>query len=396
MARKRVKKEVPLTRKQISRREKERRQRYIMIGIASVVGVLIVAILSYGFYMEQIVKPSSPVAVVNGVPIPTTIYQKRVLLERMNIDAAINDMQFQKTMFDPDADEFLINLIDQQISQLMMQRTQASGEDFMNGLIQEELIRQAAEENGVVVSAEEVDERIESYFGYYREPPTPVPSPTTPAITPTAEVAPAVSPTPTTEISPTATPTPMTRERFEELYGQFLSNVQEATGMSEAEYWETVEASLLREKMEELIGQEVPTHELQIHARHILLETREEAERVLERLDHGEDFGSLARVLSQDPGSAKERGDLGWFPQGQMVPEFEEAAFNLRPGEVSDVVETSFGFHIILVEERDGNRELDPTTLEQRKLEAFEAWLLDLEAQATIERYWSTDKVPPE
>jgi parvulin-like peptidyl-prolyl isomerase len=396
MAKKRVKKEVPLTRKQISRREKERRQRYIMIGIASLVGVLIVAILSYGFYMEQIVKPSSPVAVVNGVPIPTTTYQKRVLLERMNIDAAINDMQFQKTMFDPDADQFLINLIDQQISQLMMQRTQANGEDFVNGLIQEELIRQAAEENGVVVSSEEVERQIESYFGYYREPPTPVPSPTSPPITPTPEVAPAVSPTPTTEISPTATPTPMTRERFEELYGQFLSNVQETTGMSEAEYRETVEASLLREKMEESIGEEVPTHELQIRARHILVETREEAERVLERLDHGEDFGSLARVLSQDPGSAQERGDLGWFPQGQMVPEFDEVAFNLRPGEISDIVETSFGFHIILVEERDGNRELDPTTVEQRIREAFELWLLDLEAQATIERYWSTDKVPPE
>jgi parvulin-like peptidyl-prolyl isomerase len=396
MAKKRVKKEVPLTRKQKSRREKERRQRYIMIGIASLVGVLIVAILSYGFYMEQIVKPSSPVAVVNGVPIPTTTYQKRVLLERMNIDAAINDMQFQKTMFDPDADQFLINLIDQQISQLMMQRTQANGEDFVNGLIQEELIRQAAEENGVVVSSEEVERQIESYFGYYREPPTPVPSPTSPPITPTPEVAPAVSPTPTTEISPTATPTPMTRERFEELYGQFLSNVQETTGMSEAEYRETVEASLLREKMEESIGEEVPTHELQIRARHILVETREEAERVLERLDHGEDFGSLARVLSQDPGSAQERGDLGWFPQGQMVPEFDEVAFNLRPGEISDIVETSFGFHIILVEERDGNRELDPTTVEQRIREAFELWLLDLEAQATIERYWSTDKVPPE
>jgi parvulin-like peptidyl-prolyl isomerase len=396
MAKKRVKKEVPLTRKQISRREKERRQRYIVIGVAAFIAFVIVVILGYGFYTEQVVKPSSPVAVVNGVPISTATYQKRVLLERMNIDVTINDMQFQRSTFDPDADQFLINLIDQQISQLMMQRTQVNSEEFVDELIQEELIRQAAEENGIAVFSEEVDRQIEESFGYYREPPTPTPSPTSPPITPAPEVTPSVSLTATPEISPTATPAPMTRERFEELYTQLLGNMQEATGMSEAEFRETVRTGLLREKLEEFIAQQVPTHELQVRARHILLETREEAERVLERLDHGEDFGSLARVLSQDPGSAKERGDLGWFAQGQMVPEFDEVAFNLRPGEISDIVETSFGFHIILVEERDGNRELDPATLEQKIREAFELWLLDLEGQATIEKYWSTDKVPPE
>ena len=384
MAKRKVKKEVPLTRKQVSRREKERRQRLIMMGVAAFVGFVIVAILAYGFYMERIAKPASPVAVVNGATIPTTTYQKRVLLQRMNLDTVMNNLQLQRSRLDPDQDQFLINFIDQQLSQLTMQRTLVNGEDFVNELIREELITQAAEESGIVVSSEDVARRIEEDFGYYREPPTPVPSPTGEPITATAE------------ITPTATPTPMTRGRFEELYGEFLTALQEATGMSEAEYGETVKADLLWDRMEGFVSHQVPSTELQIRARHILVETREEAEAVLERLEAGEDFAALAEELSQDPGSAEQGGDLDWFPQGMMVPEFDEAAFSLSPGETSDVVETSFGFHIILVEERDEDRELDPAMLEERIGEAFQAWLLDLEATATIERYWSEDKVPPE
>jgi parvulin-like peptidyl-prolyl isomerase len=65
-------------------------------------------------------------------------------------------------------------------------------------------------------------------------------------------------------------------------------------------------------------------------------------------------------------------------------------------GEISDVVETPSGFHIILVEERDDDRELDHDILEQRRSDAFQVWLVDLEAEAEIERFWSADKVPPE
>ena len=395
MAKRRVKKEVPLTRKQISRREKERRQRLIMIGVAALVGFVIVAILVYGYYMERVVKPTSPVAVVNGATIPTATYQKRVLLERMNLDTAMNNLQFQKSMLNPAEDQFLINFIDQQFSQLAMERTALNGEGFLDELIRGELIKQAAEERGVVVSAEEVGREIEEYFGYYREPPTPMPSPT---MEPTlaAEITPTVALTATPEISPTATPTPMTRERFEEAYTEYLTTLRDVTDMSEAEYREMVKADLLREKTGELVAEQVPTSELQIRARHILVETTEEAEAVLERLEEGEDFAVIAEELSQDPGSAEEGGDLGWFPRGQMVPEFEEVAFSLSPGEISDVVETSFGSHIIMVEEIDEDRELDPVILERKRSDYFQAWLVDLEGRATIERYWSEDKVPPE
>jgi parvulin-like peptidyl-prolyl isomerase len=148
--------------------------------------------------------------------------------------------------------------------------------------------------------------------------------------------------------------------------------------------------------MEEYVGQQVPTSEPQIRVRHILLDTEEEAQAVLLRLEDGEDFATLATEVSTDTLSAELGGDLGWIPKGKMDTAFDEVAFNLPVGEISDVVETPRGFHIILVEDSDDDRELDPEILDQRRRDAFQVWLVDLEAEAEIERSWSADKVPPE
>jgi peptidyl-prolyl cis-trans isomerase SurA len=81
---------------------------------------------------------------------------------------------------------------------------------------------------------------------------------------------------------------------------------------------------------------------------------RQQAEQLLERIRGGEDFAQLARRYSQDPGSKELGGDLGWFRENQMVPEFSAAAFALPPGAVSGIVESGFGFHIIKVEKTKG------------------------------------------
>jgi peptidyl-prolyl cis-trans isomerase C len=92
----------------------------------------------------------------------------------------------------------------------------------------------------------------------------------------------------------------------------------------------------------------------EVHARHILLKTKEEAEAVIKDLDAGKDFGEIAKAKTNDPGGTDNGGDLGFFGQGQMVPEFETAAFALANGEYTKVpVQTQFGWHVILrVEER--------------------------------------------
>ena len=105
-----------------------------------------------------------------------------------------------------------------------------------------------------------------------------------------------------------------------------------------------------------------------VHASHILIgvpqdatpaqkaDAKAKAQAALKQVRGGADFSIVAKSQSQDPGSAPNGGDLGFFPKGQMNPQFEDAAFNLKVGAVSPVVETPFGFHIIKVHERRGPR----------------------------------------
>lgn len=86
----------------------------------------------------------------------------------------------------------------------------------------------------------------------------------------------------------------------------------------------------------------------EVHALHILTRTKNQAKAVIMRVNNGESFKQLARQFSNCP-SGKVGGDLGWFQRGQMVPEFEKAAFETPIGEMSDPVQTEFGWHVIKV-----------------------------------------------
>ncbi len=92
--------------------------------------------------------------------------------------------------------------------------------------------------------------------------------------------------------------------------------------------------------------------EEEVRARHILVENKDKARELYEKIVHGADFAELAKANSKDPGSKDQGGDLGFFTKGQMVPQFEEAAFKLKNGEVAQPFETQFGWHIIKVDER--------------------------------------------
>ena len=118
---------------------------------------------------------------------------------------------------------------------------------------------------------------------------------------------------------------------------ELLGSVAKAATTDEAEHKAYDEAAKAEPPQEE------------IHARHILVPTEDEAKAALARIKGGEDFAKVATELSKDPSG--DGGDLGWFTKDRMVPEFSEAAFKLKKGEVSDPVKTQFGWHIIKIED---------------------------------------------
>jgi len=102
----------------------------------------------------------------------------------------------------------------------------------------------------------------------------------------------------------------------------------------------------------------------EVQARHILVETEEEAKDLKAKIDAGADFATLAKERSKDPGTKDDGGMLGYFSTGQMVPQFEQAAFALQKGEVSNPVKSQFGWHLIKVEDR---RQKPPPSFEDVK-----------------------------
>jgi peptidyl-prolyl cis-trans isomerase C len=95
---------------------------------------------------------------------------------------------------------------------------------------------------------------------------------------------------------------------------------------------------------------------LEVRASHILVDGEEDAKNLLQRIQQGESFSSLAKEFSKDKDSAKNGGDMGFFGRGRMVPEFERVTFSLKIGEVSNPVKTRFGYHIIKVTDRKEGR----------------------------------------
>jgi peptidyl-prolyl cis-trans isomerase C len=139
--------------------------------------------------------------------------------------------------------------------------------------------------------------------------------------------------------------------------------------------------------------------EKEVHARHILVDTEDEAKAVLAQLKKGGDFAALAKEKSKDPGAAN-GGDLGYFTKDQMVAEFANAAFKLEAGQLSDPVKTQFGWHVIKVEEKR-DRQIPEFDKVRDQLENFlarrsQADLVNkLRAQANVEKVETAPEPAP-
>jgi hypothetical protein len=166
--------------------------------------------------------------------------------------------------------------------------------------------------------------------------------------------------------------------------------VEQRTFMELREQVVTQDTVIDDDELRRLFDEQAPGR--RVRARHILLRypddptpaqrerIHQQAEEIRQRAVEGEDFAELARRFSEDPGSAPQGGDLGWFEPGAMVSQFEEAAFRLQPGEISPITETLFGLHIIKVDERE-----TPAFAEQEA--QFRQWMAETRRQESLSEY---------
>lgn len=420
------------------------RQR-VVIGTA-IVGVLSVIILIIGAFYSTVFEPQEAMADISGgniaaEKITRDQFYKRVNYERFRIYLVDRNTREQALEYlaDPNSAQFFAQFFQQQQQQLQQQYA-SIGSNVLNQMISERVVAEDAATRGITVSDEEVDTEIRRQMADLNQAIiqedvdatatgvvnatataagfTPTPEPTaTATLTATATISDTGTVTDTETVTATATaiatftpapsPTPnvFTTEKFDPAYQEFLSTLQSRVGYNEQEYRAVVRSQLLYDKVKEAVQAEaestveVPDVEEQIHAAHILVATQEEAQAALDRINAGEDFATVAQELSTDTGSGAQGGDLGWFGRDTMVTEFSNAAFALTtPGQVSEPVQTQFGWHIIKLLEGPEERARDGATVEQeRQTQLAQAWtdyVQNLETQYTINRYWDLGDLP--
>jgi parvulin-like peptidyl-prolyl isomerase len=385
-----------MTKKELSRWEREQRQQrmatlFVIATIALVAGVIL-----FGFYRESLARPNELVAKVGSTGITLDTFAKDMSWRVRNLDNQINSLQAQIQQYqllaanNDQTAAFLVQLGQQQIQQLQQERlTLRTGTQILEDLIDDEIIRQEARRRGMTVTSADVEARIASDFS--SPPPSPTPAPT---ITGTEGMTTTV-PSPTPSPTPAGpTPTRVPSADWQNNYRSILTQLK----ISDADFRRlAVEPRLYRERLLEAFAAEVPASAEQVHARHILVNSESDAKDVLAYINEvgldKVDWNELASKRSVDTATSSNGGDLGWFPRGVMAPEVEQVAFSLEPGQISQPVSTTFGYHIIQVLEKDPNRPLDDNQREQLRNARFSTWLQERRQQPDVQRFFDSDKL---
>ena len=423
-----------VTQKHIARKEREEKQIKSALIVTGIVIGLAILLLGYVLVDNYIVQPNKVVARVGDTEIKAGDFESNVTYTRLNMLSTASNYAYYAQLFGESGSQFKsagIELVAQ------LNDTELIGETVLNQMIDDQLIREEASKRGLSVSDEELEEAMQSSFGFYpmgtQTPtitPTIVNTPTwsseqfalinptetaTPAPTSTAtpegweptqeatvisetkvaseSATPTVEPT-ATEI-PTVTPTPTvyTTKLYGKELGNYLDEVKNL-GISRQQIEEIFRTNLLRTKLFEDLTKDMVPQEEQVWVRHILVDAQETAQEVIDELKNGGDWTALAAEYSTDTSNKDNGGDLGWIGENDgYIQEFKDAAFALNEaGEISEPIETSFGWHVIQLVTK-ANNNISATKFQDNKQIFFDNWLLDLRNSRTdiqVNEIWKT------
>lgn len=374
------------TRKQLSRAERDARQRRRINLVVGGVLLLVAVIIVGGFLYENIsqqVRLSQPVANVNGELISTTDFQSRVRLTRAQLRQQAEF--YGTTLNDTQTAQQLLAQLDDPIT---------LGGQVVDGMVDDLLLKQAAQDFSVGVTPEEVETAIEENFGYQRNPPTPAPT-RTPLPTPTASAA--VTQTATPLPTPLPTATPISRESALQSYQEYLS----AVGVTDAEYRKYTELNLINQKMREAIASTVPTTTEQVKFKYIRIDAAA-VPTVTEAIQRDGFATVYAAILSNTvpySSSVLAQAIDQWVPSdvisktSEWGPAIAEALFSTPISQTTSVISnTANTASYIAFLEAKGVEPLASSFLQQSQDDAVEAWLQQRRNPAFV-LTWA-DRVP--
>ncbi|MBN1260641.1 MAG: hypothetical protein JXB35_08170 [Anaerolineae bacterium] len=361
-----------VTRKQLAHRKRDEQLQRILIWSAVGVGVVIIVLLVAAL-VSGLTTASKPVAKVGEVEIPVKDYQARVRLERLNTRATVIQYQDLVQQLQAEGGEGNTAFVEQFQSQLQTLETQLSpafasafGGGVLETMIEEEIIRQAAVAEGLSVSEDEVDLRLEEYIGYDRAADVEVTDPLT------------------------DTQAPMTEAEYREIYESFKTVYLRQARLSEEAFRRILEIDLLRPQLVEAVTQDVETQADQVQITLLITGTEEAAQLFKQRLDAGEDLQALVDELNADENENSAANALSWYSEDQLTTFFGEelagVAFDLTVGAASAPILGQDGRYYVVYTLGHEVRDLDATTLQQNREAAFNEWLEEQKA-VLVERF---------
>jgi parvulin-like peptidyl-prolyl isomerase len=382
-----------------SRREREESQRkLVIIGVGGAL-VLLVLILVVGATYQYLLLPNQTLAQVGNVSIARDDYWKVRKLELLNQYSQYSQMANSGGQQGSQAQQ----RAEQARQQYLSVESDPPNMTTLGRMVDNEVLLQHMGDVGVSVSDKDVDDFITDTFA-----PSPLSSPTpTLPIDPTAAASASPSSSASTEPSPspassdTASPSPSPSPKPEDIratatasFGQYKDNLLSRAGMSNDDFRRlVVRPEVALNKVQGVLQAKVPTRAEQIHAAHILVATEDAAKVIVDQTLKEKDFAQVAKDQSSDSSTAVNGGDLGWFPKGVMVKEFDDVAFSLQPGQVSQPVHTQFGWHVIKVLERDPDRPVSSDMLRALRGQAVTKWLDQQKSATTIK--WESGLTAP-
>jgi len=425
-----------LSRKHLARVEKENRQKkFLLYGIIAVI-VVIVGLIVYGVLKNTVLKDVQPVAKVGDTTITVKEFQDRVRYDRFQ----------QIQTFETYASSYFASLFQDQLLNIQdgLDSYVNFGSTTLDQMIGEDALVQKAKSMGITVTDAEVESEIQSNLQYFPSG-TPTATAATPTITyyptstlsglqktltaltstatptevatatpvvtqapttsgtvegtasfvtdtPAATATDTLEPTATLDLTPSVTPsitptaTEYTSAGYQNLYSTVIANITTNASFSEQELRDYVRTVLFERKIYNQLGANIAPEQDMVWARHILVADQATANQIETDLKNGGDWNTLAAQYSTDSSNSANGGDLGWFTKGTMLQPFEDAAWALKVGQISDPVQTTDGWHIIEVLGHE-KRQLTADQITTAQSAAFQKFIDDAKTELGVKKY---------